>query len=180
MILPFPETLSHRTVPLTMSRDVVTVETDRRVQFIDITELVSHRVRRAGVRDGMVCLFTLHTTTALMIQEDEPFLLEDLAGQLERLAPIEGDYRHNDLEARRKRPWIPMLADERENGAAHARAMMLGSSETLHIESGRLLLGRWQRVFWVELDGPRPRRLSILILGAGRNEDSWESEAAPQ
>ena len=172
MILPFPETTTKRSVPLTMIRDLVSIHTEERTQFIDITELVSERVRRADVSEGLVCLFTLHTTAALMIQEDEPFLLEDLKAQLARFAPDEETYLHNDLDARRRRPWIPMLADERENGASHARAMMLGASETLQIEQGRLLLGTWQRVFWVELDGPRKRSLSILILGAGRGGET--------
>ena len=170
MIVPFPPSTAPKRAELWMSRDQVRLKTQERVQFIDITDLVRERVRRSEITEGLVCLFTLHTTAAICIQEDEPFLMEDFKEQLERWAPRDGHYRHNDLEARRLRPSFPMLEEESENGDAHARAALLGPSETLQVIDGQILLGAWQKIFWVELDGPRERSLSLLVLGANVTE----------
>lgn len=141
-------------------RDLVHLRTDEPLQFIDITELVAERVRRSGVGEGMVTVQSRHTTAAVVVNENEPRLLEDLEDLLERWAPAAAPYRHNDLEARPQAP-----AHERPNGHAHARALLLGASVCLSVASGRTLLGDWQRVFLVELDGPRPRTVSIQVLG---------------
>jgi len=140
--------------------DVVTLRTQERLQFVDLTELVAERVRRSRVGQGLVSIQTRHTTTGLIVNEDEPLLLEDLRRTLERLAPTDLTYDHNDLE---RRPLAP--PEESANGDAHCRAMVLGSSETLAVLNGQLQLGRWQRVFLVELDGPRPRTVNVVVMG---------------
>lgn len=142
--------------------DRVELETQQRVQFIDVTELVRERVRRAGISHGIVNICTRHTTTAVVVNENEPLLLRDFEERLENWAPREASYGHNDLEARRFQRISP---EESPNGDAHARALILGTSETLNVVTGRIELGEWQRVFFVELDGPRTRKLSILAMG---------------
>ena len=141
-------------------RDLVRLRTERRLQFVDVTELVEERVRRSGVREGMVTVQSRHTTAALLVNESEPLLLQDFEDLLARWAPADVHYRHNDLEQREGAP-----ADERPNGHAHAQALLLGASVCLNVADGKLELGEWQSVFLVELDGPRDRAVSVQVLG---------------
>jgi secondary thiamine-phosphate synthase enzyme len=131
-------------------------------QFIDVTEAVAEEVRRSRVRQGLVCVQTLHTTTAVVVNENEPGLLQDMAEVLERLVPTGRGYRHDDLE---RRPGAP--PDEPANGDAHCKAMLLSASQTLTIQERRIQLGRWQRIFLVELDGGRLPTVSVTVLGTG-------------
>ena len=146
-----------------VSSDVVELRTQERVQFVDLTELVAERVRRSGIGHGLVCVQTRHTTTAVVVNENEPLLIEDAKRMLERLAPRDARYGHHELHRRRE-----AAADESRNGDAHCRALLLGSSETLAVKGGALQLGRWQRVFLVELDGPRPRTVGVVVMGIPR------------
>jgi secondary thiamine-phosphate synthase enzyme len=141
-------------------RDLVELRTDRAVQFVDLTELVAERVRRSGVVEGLVVVQSRHTTAAVVVNENEPLLLEDLEDLLERWAPAQARYRHNNLSARPDAP-----PDERANGHSHARAFLLGTSICLNVADGRVDLGLWQSILLVELDGPRRRSLSIQVLG---------------
>jgi secondary thiamine-phosphate synthase enzyme len=141
-------------------RDVVDLRTEKRVQFVDLTELVAERVRRSGVADGMVLVQSRHTTAAVIVNENEPLLLEDFQDLLEKWAPSGARYRHNDLRARTAPP-----PDERPNGQAHARALLLGVSVCLSVTGGRIDLGEWQSVVLVELDGPRKRSVSVQVQG---------------
>jgi secondary thiamine-phosphate synthase enzyme len=149
---------------LRVASDLVHLRSGERQQFIDITELVRERVRRARVSDGFVNIHTRHTTAAIAVNENEPMLLDDLEALLERWAPIDHPYRHNDLESR----LFQGPSEERPNGHAHARALFLGASETLNIVDGELQLGKWQRIFLVELDGIRTRGVSIVVMGTPR------------
>jgi secondary thiamine-phosphate synthase enzyme len=146
-----------------VSSDLVDLRTQERVQFIDLTELVAERVRRSGVGHGLVCVQTRHTTTAVVVNENEPLLIEDAKRMLERLVPQDALYGHNELHRRRD-----PAPDESANGDAHCRALLLGSSETLAVADGALQLGRWQRVFLVELDGPRRRTVCVVVMGIPR------------
>jgi secondary thiamine-phosphate synthase enzyme len=140
-------------------RDLVHIRTEKPLQFIELTELVAERVRRSGVSEGMVTVQTRHTTTAIVVNENEPGLLDDFRDLLECWAPAGRLYRHNDLAAREAPP------DEKPNGHGHARALLLGVSVCLNIGEGRIDLGPWQSVFLVELDGPRRRTVSVQVLG---------------
>jgi secondary thiamine-phosphate synthase enzyme len=144
-------------------RDVVRIRTAKRTQFVDLTELVAERVRRAGVAEGIVAVQSRHTTASIVVNENEPRLLADIRDRLERWAPRRARWRHNDLEARG--PAIP--PGEQPNGHSHAQALLLGTSVCLTVAGGALDLGTWQRIFLVELDGPRPRTVSIQVLGVG-------------
>ena len=152
----------HEGADFKICHDRIELRTQKRVQFIDITELVLERVRRAGISHGVVNIQTKHTTTAVVVNENEPNLLLDFEERLEAWAPQEERYRHNNLEARRFQRISP---DEKPNGDAHARALILGASETMKVIASRVELDEWQRLFFVELDGPRPRKVSILAMG---------------
>jgi len=147
-------------------RDLVRLRTERCLQFVDLRDLVEERVRRSGVREGMVTVQSRHTTAAVLVNENELLLLQDFEDLLRRWAPADAPYRHNDLKARGG-----ALADERPNGHAHARALLLGASVCLNVAEGQLDLGEWQSVFLVELDGPRDRTLSIQVLGVATDHD---------
>lgn len=151
---------TQREAPWTAFSDVVGLRTEKKEQFIDLTELVAERVRRSGVRFGLASVQARHTTAAVVINEDEALLRADMHRLLERMAPCGIPYAHDDFSQR-----LTLEPDERRNGAAHCRSLLLGPTETLQVMEGTLALGRWQRVFLVELDGPRPREVSILVIG---------------
>lgn len=139
------------------------LETQQPIQFVDITDAVAELVRVSGLREGVANVFSRHTTAAVCIQEDEPLLLEDLREFLERSAPATAHYRHNDFRVRT----VHMHDDESPNGHAHCQQIMLGTSESVPVTEGELLLGTWQRIFLVELDGPRKaREVMIQALGS--------------
>jgi secondary thiamine-phosphate synthase enzyme len=151
--------------PVSIARHTkIRIATDRPTQFIDLTNRLEALVAEAGIHFGFVNVQTLHTTTAIVMNEFEPLLLADFATLLENAAPHHARYRHDDALART----VNVTADERINGHAHCRALLLGSSAGLNVVDGRLVLGQWQRVFMVELDGPRSRDVSVAILGEAR------------
>ncbi len=156
-------------------------ETSHATEFVDVTKLVREEVRRSGLRTGRVHLQSLHTTVGLAINENEPLLLRDFQKLLERLAPGDVGYEHDDFARR-----YEISIDEPVNGHAHCRQLLLTGFATLLVEEGKLVLGRWQSVFAVELDGPRHRELALQLDGefaplspAGRGFRGVRRELAP-
>ena len=145
----------------TVSHARIRLTTGHPTEFIDLTERLERLIADAGIRFGMLNVQTLHTTTAVVVNEHEPLLLVDFQTFLENTAPGDGRYRHDDTTTRT----VNVTAEERPNGHAHCRALLLPASVCLNVISGRLRLGQWQRVFLVELDGPREREVSALVLG---------------
>src|SRR5262245_60848914 len=131
------------------------------LQFIDLTREISDLVAASGIANGIINIQTRHTTTAVIVNEHEPLLLEDLKETLERLAPQQHYYRHNDFAIRTAN----MTPDERPNGHSHCRSLLLSSSATLNIINGELQLGRWQSVFFIELDHARQRTVAVTVMG---------------
>ena len=139
----------------------IRVPTGRAMEFIDLTARIETLARATGIHAGLVNVQSQHTTTAVVVNEHEPLLLADFEALLARVAPDDVRYRHDDLGVRT----VNLTPEERVNGHAHCRALLLGSSACLNVAEGRLQLGCWQRVFLVELDGPRVREVSVLVLG---------------
>lgn len=108
-------------------------------------------VRKSGIENGICMLSTRHTTTSIIVNENEPGLLEDILVLLNRLVPAGAGYLHDRTD---------------NNADAHLKALLLGSSEALPITNGKLELGTWQSVFFAEMDGPRKRKVNITLLGA--------------
>ena len=128
--------------------DVIQVETQARVEFKDVTVLIQKAIAASGAQSGVCHVFVPHTSAAVLVQEnDDPALQTDLDQFLKQLAPRDKEYRHSD-----------------GNCDAHLKASLLGCSKTLLIEKGRLVLGRWQGVFFCEFDGPRRRELRVKII----------------
>ncbi|MFA4719679.1 secondary thiamine-phosphate synthase enzyme YjbQ [Pyrococcus kukulkanii] len=128
--------------------DVVRVTTSKEVEIIDITEKVREIVRKSGVEDGIVVVFTKHTTAGIIINENESGLISDLEKTLEKLIPKGAGYSHDRID---------------NNAHSHLRAIILGSSVVIPVENGRLALGTWQSVLFVELDGPRTREIYVKV-----------------
>ncbi|HIM37471.1 MAG TPA: YjbQ family protein [Dehalococcoidia bacterium] len=137
------------------------VDTEKAPQFIDITDWVSQCVAQSEVRNGFAVVYSKHTTAAIKINENEPLLLEDMSRFLERLSPREGCYAHNDFSIRT----VNMTPDEAPNGHAHLQHLLLGTSETVPVIDGLMQFGRYQSIFFIELDHPRPREVMVQVVG---------------
>jgi len=126
----------------------VEIETKEKVEVVDITKLVQEKVWESDMHHGLVLVFTKHTTTGLLINEAEANLIEDFKDNIVRLFPIELDYRHNMID---------------RNATAHLEAGLLLNTELMvPVDNGELQLGPWQRILFVELDGPRHRKILIM------------------
>jgi len=133
--------------------------TERCGQLIDVTGDVLGAVERSEVANGMALVYTPHTTCAVLINELESGFTEDFEELLETLAPLDRDYRHDEYD-------LAQHADEPPNGHAHCRAALLASSsQAIPVVDGSLMLGRYQRIFFCELDRSRPRKVFIQVLG---------------
>ena len=137
------------------------VDTKDAPQLIDITDWVKGCVADSHIRNGLVLVYSKHTTAAVKINENEPLLIEDMAEFLERIAPRDAYYRHNDFSIRT----VNMTEDESPNGHAHLQHLMLGCSETIPLVDGAIPFGQWQSIFFIELDHPRPREVMVQIMG---------------
>ena len=134
----------------------IELATDAPIQIVDITEQARGFVAASGARDGLLSISCLHTTARINVNENEPQLLRDMIAFLQTLAPRDGKYLHN----------VAPL-DGRDNAHAHLLGLLMTSSQTLPIVDGAILLGEWQSIFFIELDGPRPgRRVELRIVGA--------------
>lgn len=131
-----------------------------KIDFIDVTEKISGAVKKSKIKDGLINIYSVHTTTSIRINENEPRLLEDLKCFLEQEVPSCKNYLHDDIDKRQN-----VTEDEKINAHAHIKAILLGTSETVPLIKGKLLLGKWQSIFFVECDGPQKRQMYINILG---------------
>ncbi len=132
------------------------VQTDRRVQLVDVTDTVIQHVRRSGVREGIASLWSLHTTCAIFINEAQQALHADILSVLCGIVDRDAEWQHND----------PTQSDcDRMNADSHLRAMFLGHSVTLQISGGEPVLGQWQRILVAEMDGPRARTIRAQVMG---------------
>jgi secondary thiamine-phosphate synthase enzyme len=125
----------------------IRISTTSRTELLDITGEVQKAVAESGVRDGICHVYVPHTTAGLTINENaDPSVRQDILTELNKIVPIQDNYKH--LEG---------------NAAAHIKATLVGSSETILVEAGRLLLGTWQGIFFCEFDGPRSRRVIVKV-----------------
>jgi secondary thiamine-phosphate synthase enzyme len=125
----------------------LSVKTDRRTQLVDVTAQVQKAVAASNVADGVCYLYVPHTTAAITINEcADPDVARDVEGAIDRLIPIAGPYRHSE-----------------GNSDSHVKAILVGASQTLFVHEGKLVLGRWQGIFFCEFDGPRDRKLHVKV-----------------
>jgi secondary thiamine-phosphate synthase enzyme len=156
------EHIARRDGAMIMARHhTIRLTTTACMQFIDVTDLVLEHIRNDGVKNGMVNVQTMHTTTAIIVNENEPLLVEDMKRTIERTAPRSLPYQHDDFTIRTKN----LEADECQNGHSHCQALFLNTSATLNIVDGKIQLGKWQRIFFIELDRPKERTISLMVFG---------------
>ena len=136
-------------------------ETSHALQFIDITADIQNVVARSGVEFGQLMIMSNHTTAAVILNEHEPLLLNDMARTLSRLAPAGDYYEHNDFSIRT----VNVEENEPANGHSHCQHLFLGASENIPIRDGQMLLGKWQSIFLVELDHARRRLVLVQAMG---------------
>jgi secondary thiamine-phosphate synthase enzyme len=130
------------------------IKTRKPIEFVDITDLVHKTVSKSKIKEGLITLFTRHTTCAVKVNEKCDRLQQDMLEFLKRAVP-EGEYKH-DADT----------VDGRANCRGHLMSFMLNASETIPIIDGRISLGNWQSVFFVELDGPRTeRKVVVRVIG---------------
>jgi secondary thiamine-phosphate synthase enzyme len=153
---------------------ILQLQTERGPQLIDITDQVEAVVRASGVVEGAVLIFSRHTTAAIKINEHEPLLLADIEAFLQQLCPHDGTFNHNDFTRRT----VNMEPGETPNAHAHCLHLLLNSSETVPISEGQMLLGRWQRIFLVELDCARPRQVVVQVSGQQEMEEKQEQQSS--
>jgi secondary thiamine-phosphate synthase enzyme len=127
----------------------VTIVSKERNQMIDITSIVEKGLSERGVKEGVCYVFVPHTTAAVTINENADIDVPlDILTTLGKLIPHKGDYRHME-----------------GNSDAHVKASLVGSTATVIVNDGRLVLGTWQSLFFCEFDGPRKRKIMIKVLG---------------
>ncbi|MCL4374747.1 secondary thiamine-phosphate synthase enzyme YjbQ [Patescibacteria group bacterium] len=143
----------------------ITIKTQQFLEFIDLTEMVELMVKRTKISDGQALIYSRHTTVAVRINEQESGLFGDFRDLVARLIPREIYYRHNDLGIRTENLSCAVGASDCLNGHSHCLHLLMGTSETVPIVNGQLMLGRYQRIFMVELDVARQRQILIQIMG---------------
>jgi secondary thiamine-phosphate synthase enzyme len=144
------------TAALQLYLETMIFKTRERLELINITRDLNELVRKHGLKAGFVIVQSLHTTTAVFINEFQQALLDDIKGFLERLVGRLDYWRHND----------PKLSEcERKNADSHLRAMLLGHTISIPVRDGELALGNWQSIILAELDGPRERAVQVQVLG---------------
>ncbi|WP_340818357.1 secondary thiamine-phosphate synthase enzyme YjbQ [Methanolobus sp. WCC4] len=127
------------------------VRTGKRIELIDITSRVRECVADSGVRNGICVISTKHTTTSIIVNENESGIVSDILDLLEKLVPVHAGYAHDRID---------------NNADSHLKAVLLGSSEMIPVADGRPVLGTWQSIFLAELDGPRTREVTVTVLSS--------------
>lgn len=142
--------------PFRVFGETLVVDTTARIEVIDLTDRLMALVRRLHVGEGLVHLFSMHTTCTVVVNEFQPALLADFKTFLEDIVSADANWRHND----------PQQSDcDRRNADSHLRAMLLGHHLSLQLNGGEVVLGQWQRILLAELDGPRQRTVRVQVLG---------------
>lgn len=137
------------------------IETKKELEFIDITEKIQSIIEEAEITNGFCNIQSLHTTAVLAVNENEPLLISDFQKYLKQIFPKGTQYQHDNLSVRT----VNMCDDECKNGHSHCKAILLPTTVTLNLIDGALQLGKWQRIFFIELDRARKRQAQIHIMG---------------
>ncbi len=156
---PVDEVASAKAGGLTIHGETIVISTDQRIELVDLTNRIMEFAKKFNIKEGLVSLWSMHTTCALFINEFQTALLSDIKRFLEQMVQRDAEWLHND----------PDHSDcDRFNADSHLRALLLGHSLTLQVSGGEVVLGQWQRILMAELDGPRARSLRIQLMGVSK------------
>jgi secondary thiamine-phosphate synthase enzyme len=138
----------------------IELQSTTQIEFIDITRQVEESIEKSGIREGQVLIFTKHTTASIVVNHNEPMLIQDFMRTLYRLVPVSDRYSHDLFELNRSN-----TSDGRSNGHSHCKAILFGISQTIPLEKGKMDLSEKQSIFYVEMDGARKRDFIVQIIG---------------
>jgi secondary thiamine-phosphate synthase enzyme len=141
---------------------IISLKSKATLDFMDITEKIQEKIKESKITEGIINIQSMHTTMSIVVNEAEPLLIMDMKKLLEKLAPRTMKYMHDNFKIRT----VNMCAGECANGHSHNKALHLPTSTMLNIIKSNLQIGTWQRVFAVELDRSRPRKIALQIIGA--------------
>lgn len=144
-----------------IKNEIIKLKTATTMDFIDITDKIQTKIKKAGIKNGIINVQSLHTTMAIIVNEAEPLLISDIKNLLEKIAPRKHVYMHDNFKIRK----VNMCDGECRNGHSHSKAIHLPTSVIMNIIGNKLQLGQWQRVFAVELDRSRSREIALQIIG---------------
>lgn len=142
-------------------KEIIDFESKIQTEFIDITEKVEEIIEKSGIRSGQVLVFSPHNTMSIVINHNEKMLNQDLTNLLYKLCPIDDKYSHDLFEIKKSNK----ESDGRSNGHSHCKAILLGNSETIPVNRGKMILSNMQSIFAVELDGARKRDIVVQVIG---------------
>jgi secondary thiamine-phosphate synthase enzyme len=129
---------------------ILQVRTSKQIEFLNITHPVQEAINRTGVEEGICFISIPHTTAAITINENaDPSVSQDMIMELNKIVSSEGPYQHRE-----------------GNSPAHIKASLMGFSQSVFVESGKLVLGTWQGIFFCEFDGPRNRKVQVKVVKA--------------
>ncbi|MGC9518006.1 MAG: secondary thiamine-phosphate synthase enzyme YjbQ [Methanomicrobiales archaeon] len=133
-----------------LKTDFLAIKTSKRMEIVDITRELNELIKSHKFKNGIINVFTRHSTSALAINENESGLVNDFQKTLEKLIPQNDNYQHDRID---------------NNADSHVRAFFIGGSESIPVSEGSMNLGTWQSVFFIELDGPRNRKVVVTLMG---------------
>ncbi len=139
-----------RGILMEKAREILKINTQKRVEIKDITTEVSEILSRSGIKEGLLNVYSPHSTSGVVINENESGLVRDFKLTLEKVIPQGAGYQHDRID---------------NNADSHIRGFLLGGSQTVPVENGKMMLGTWQSIFFIELDGPRQRNLTVTVIG---------------
>lgn len=143
----------------------IKLQTKKAPEFIDITSEVESFIKETGLKNGQVLIFSKHTTMAIRVNEKESDIFSDFEEFFKKLLPKNNYYHHNDLNIRTENLVCSDGSSECMNGHSHIQHLLLGTSETVPVVGGKIVLGRWQKVFAIELCSPRHREIHLQLIG---------------
>ena len=138
----------------------IELESKTQIEFLDVTDKVQEIIDHSGIREGVVLVYAPHTTMGIIVNHNESMLLQDFMRVLYRVAPVDDQYTHDLFELRRSR-----TSDGRSNGHSHCKSILVGISENIPVEKGKMLITERQSVFAVEFDGARKRDITVQVMG---------------
>lgn len=135
------------------------------LEFRDLTDEVEGFVKKTKIKNGMVLIYSTHTTTAIAINEKESGIVKDFKNLIEKIVPKKNYYYHNDLTIRTENLVCQSGASDCLNGYSHCAHLLMRNSETIPVEDGKMIFGPWQRIFAIELDCSRGREIVVQVMG---------------
>lgn len=130
--------------------EVLEFKTNDKVELVNMTQDINAAIVESGLRRGLVSVYSGHSTSGVFINENEPGLVEDFMDMIQVIVPTNGNYQHNRID---------------NNADSHLRSFLIGCNESIPFDNASMNLGTWQSVFFMELDGPRTRRVTVTLIG---------------